>query len=434
MLTQGEDVEADALRKREWSISAIARHLGRDRKTIRAYLSGQRTPGVRGRSVPDALDPFEPYLRARFADDPHVWASALYDEVRRLGYRHSYPHFVRQVRLRHLRPHCEACHVVKGRDTIEIGHPPGEEIQWDWFERRGAPWGATAYVLLGTLPHSGRIRGTLAEHMDQAHLVEAMDKVMRRLGGTARVWRTDRLSTVIVPGTRDVQPSFAPVAKHYGAAVEPCPPRRGNRKGSVESSVRFVSGRWWRTMTAKSPEEAQLSLDFFLATTGDARPRRALDGTRTTVGALADGEALLALPGASYPATICVERTVAANATVAFRGNRYSVPPGLGGATLELRHRLGSPTIEVCSVSGAPIASHRLAPAGAGMLVRSQEHRAELEAVVLSAFSTDAPCDRKANRPPGPEALAEAARLLGTEGRDPSVDLASYEVLTEGLG
>jgi hypothetical protein len=69
-------------------------------------------------------------------------------------------------------------------------------------------------VLLGTLPHSGRIRGVLSEHMDQAHLIEALDKVMRRLGGTAHVWRTDRLATVIIPGTRDAQPSFAPVAKH----------------------------------------------------------------------------------------------------------------------------------------------------------------------------------------------------------------------------
>ena len=75
----------------------------------------------------------------------------------------------------------------------------------------------------------------LAEKMDQAHLVAAMDGVLRRLGGTARIWRTDRLATVIVPGTRDVQPSFAPVAKYYNAIVEPCPPRRG------EPSIRIVS-------------------------------------------------------------------------------------------------------------------------------------------------------------------------------------------------
>ena len=97
--------------------------------------------------------------------------------------------------------------------------------------------------------------------MDQAHLIEALDGVLRRLGGTARQWRTDRLATVIRPGTADVQASFAPVAKHYGAIVVPCPPRRGNRKGAVECGVKFMCGRWWRTMTATTIEKAQLSLD-----------------------------------------------------------------------------------------------------------------------------------------------------------------------------
>ena len=35
-------MEAHALRIRGWSISAIARHLDRDRKTVRAYLNGER--------------------------------------------------------------------------------------------------------------------------------------------------------------------------------------------------------------------------------------------------------------------------------------------------------------------------------------------------------------------------------------------------------
>src|SRR6266511_775811 len=87
MLTWGEAVEVHALRERGWSISAIANHLGRDRKTIRAYVNGEREPGRRRSQAPDPLVPFVDYLVARFADDPHVWASALYDEVARLGYR-----------------------------------------------------------------------------------------------------------------------------------------------------------------------------------------------------------------------------------------------------------------------------------------------------------------------------------------------------------
>lgn len=128
MLTQGEDVEAHALRQRGWSISAIARHVDRDRKTVRAYLNGDRHPGVRASSTPGPLARFEPYLRARFADDCHLWATSLFDEVVPLGYDRSYPTFARQLRERQLRPHCEACRGVLGRDTIEIEHPPGEEI------------------------------------------------------------------------------------------------------------------------------------------------------------------------------------------------------------------------------------------------------------------------------------------------------------------
>jgi transposase len=435
MLTQGEDVEVHALARRGWSVSAIARHLGRDRKTVRAYLTGKRQPGRRTAAKPDPLAPFAGYLAARFADDPHLWATALYDEVARLGYGLSYVSFARQLRRAGLRPRCEACAGVSGRDTIEIAHPPGEEMQWDWFERRGAPWGGTCYVLLGTLPHSSRIRGVIAESLDQPHLVEAIDKVLRRHGGTPRIWRTDRLATVIVPGSRDVQPSFAPVAKYYGVVVEPCPPRRGNRKGAVESSVRYVCGRWWRTMTATTPEQAQASLDVFCAGPADARPRRTAAGARTTVGELAAAEPLLAVPAAPYPATVIVPRTVAANAAVAFRGNFYSVLPGLAGTTVECRHRLGTATLQVVSAAGTTLASHRPEPDGAGALVRDPEHATALEAAVLAAFTTSPPCQRKGNHPPGEAARAEGARLLaGLGGGEVTVDLHRYAELAEAVG
>jgi len=55
--------------------------------------------------------------------------------------------------------------------------------------------------------------------------------------------------------------------------------------------------------------------------------------------------------------------------------------------------------------------------------VRTPEHRAALEKVVLGQFSTERPCDRKANRPPGVAALAERARLMGPGGAEPTVDL-----------
>src|SRR6266700_1530965 len=257
MLTGEEDVEAAALRAQGWSVAAIARHLDRDPKTIRAYLNGQRVPGQRRSSWPDPFAPFADYVAARLAEDRHVWATALYDEVRSLGYAGSYPSFTRALRSRGLRPRCEACAGVTGRETVDIEHPPGQEQQWDWADLPGAPWGGTAHVLVGALSSSSQARAVLAEAQDLPHLVEALDGVLRRFGGTARRWRVDRMATVIDPHTGRLQPGFAAVAKYYRVGVDPCPPRRGNRKGVVEKAIHFMTQRWWRTARLERAAGAQ---------------------------------------------------------------------------------------------------------------------------------------------------------------------------------
>jgi len=131
MLTWRESLEAQALRDRGWTIAAIARHLDRDPKTVRAYLSGGRTPGERHRSAPDPFERFVPYVRQRLGDDKHLWATTLYDEVVELGYAGSYPSFTRALRTRGLRPACQDCAAATTRDRAIIDHPPGDETQWD---------------------------------------------------------------------------------------------------------------------------------------------------------------------------------------------------------------------------------------------------------------------------------------------------------------
>jgi transposase len=435
MLTQEDDVDAHALHRQGWTISAIARHLDHDRKTIRAYLTGQRSAGVRASAVPDPLGPFLGYLRARFVDDPHVWAVVLFDEITVLGYDRSYPSFTRGLRAHRLRPHCEGCHASTGRDAAIIEHPPGAETQWDWLELPDPPehWqvGAVAHLLVGALSHSGQWRGVLAEGEDTAHLVDGLHQVSARLGGLSDRWRFDRMATVVNPNTGRLQPGFAAVAKHYAVAVDLCPPRHGNRKGVVEKANHSAAQRWWRTLPdATTMAGAQVSLDAFCARVGDTRTRMR-DGAKTTVGALALAEPLGVLP-AAFPATLSVTRVVTAQALVAFKGNSYSVPPGLAGTVLTLTHRLGSLTVDVLTSSGTVLARHHRAPDGAGITTRDTAHVTELRTAVLTAFTTDRPCSRKERRPPGDAAVAAAQQLTGTEdspagGRDVVIDLASYD-------
>jgi transposase len=425
MLTQEEDVEIHALAKRGWTISEIARHSGRDRKTIRAYLSGVRQPGVRAVVEADPFDRIEAYVRQRLVDDHGVWGTTLFDEVQALGYDRSYPTFTRKLRQRRLRPHCEACSGVKGRATVIIEHPSGEEIQWDWDELGACPWDPSTdvFLLVGSLSHSSKARAWLAYSMDQAHLVEGMDQVLRRFGGTPKVWRTDRMATVINPQTGKLQASFAPVAKHYGVTVVPCPPRRGNRKGVVEKQIHFLTQRWWRTLDATNLADAQASLDRFCATTGDNRRRG-----DATVGALGASEPLLPLPPVAYPAEGTLTRIVAANALVSVDGNRYSVPPAFVGSEVKVKQRLGCDELIIISGAGSVVATHRAGPRGVGRLIRLPQHTRALENVVLAAFTTDQPCPKKPNRPPTGAALAIATEISGSSDRSgPVIDLSVYQ-------
>jgi transposase len=237
MLTWEDDVEVHALRKRGWSISAIARHTGHDRKTVRKYLAGEATPGARARPSLDPFDPFVDYVTARLAEDPHLWARTLFDELGPLGFGLSYQSLTRNLRARNLRPACQACRTATERPNAIITHEPGDETQWDWLELPDPPeswgWGRTAHLLVGSLAHSGKWRAALSPSEDQPHLVAALDHVSRGLGGVSQVWRFDRMATVCDPGSGRVTASFAGVAKHYGVSVAICPPRRGNRKDVV---------------------------------------------------------------------------------------------------------------------------------------------------------------------------------------------------------
>jgi transposase len=402
LLSREDVVEIVALRRRGWSVSAIARHTGRDRKTVRAWLAAgdqRRRP-----RAPSVLEPFRAYIERRLVDDPHLDATVLLRELRPLGFERSYQTLTRELRRLELRPECPVCKRGGHRVTIELAHEPGEELQLDWLELAETPWGEPAYVLVGALSHSGRIRAVMSDGLDFACLVSCLDGLLRRLGGTTRSWRTDRMATIVAPGTDRLRAEAAELAKHYGVTIAVCPRYRPQRKGVVEAAIRYIGRSWWRTARAVGPAEAQRSLDAWRVGVADRRRRGPL-----TVAAKAAAEPLLRLPATAYPAELRVERVVSASALVSFEGNRYSVPPALAGQTVTVRLRVGEPLLEIVSAAGALVATHRRAPAGAGQLVRSPIHRDALEQAVLAAFTTMPRCARKPNRPPTAEALALAA-------------------------
>ena len=97
------------LKRQGLSVSAIARQVGLDRKTVRKHLSGGvKVPVYRPREPrPAMLEPFEPYLRERTTAYPELSGKRLLREIREMGYRGGYTmltDFLRDVRPARHRP------------------------------------------------------------------------------------------------------------------------------------------------------------------------------------------------------------------------------------------------------------------------------------------------------------------------------------------
>ena len=139
--------------------------------------------------------------------------------------------------------------------------------------------------------------------MDVPHLLAAMTTLLALLGGLTRVWRFDRMRTVLDHRPGDLMPMFAAFAKHHGVQAIVCRPRSGNRKGVVEKNNHTAAQRWWRNLADElTLEQAQASVEAF-ARRQDDRPREDLDG-RTTAAAMFAAERLRPLPPVLFPVIV----------------------------------------------------------------------------------------------------------------------------------
>ena len=91
------------LKRQGLSVSAIARQIGCDRKTVRKYLEAGLEPPIYGPRPPrgSKLDGYHAYLRDRVFEFPELSGRRLFREVQSKGYEGSYSTvktFLREVR------------------------------------------------------------------------------------------------------------------------------------------------------------------------------------------------------------------------------------------------------------------------------------------------------------------------------------------------
>jgi transposase len=143
MLTPDEDREIGVLAADGWSISAIARRLGHDRKTIRAHLHGERSGGLRRSVRSDGFEAFVPYVRDRLAEHPELPARILHRELVARGFRLSYPALTARLRALRLRPPLPDG--ISRSEVVATDEAVAERQAW---KRRALQYGDLAVVVV----------------------------------------------------------------------------------------------------------------------------------------------------------------------------------------------------------------------------------------------------------------------------------------------
>jgi transposase len=316
------------------SIREIARTFHHTRRKIRQVLEeAVPTPYARVHERPaPVLGSFHKVIDQILDDDEHAPPKQRHTAMqvfRRLKDEHGYGGCYGQVQrylLTHRRRHRET--------FIPLAHPPGQRLEADFGHihvdfpdgRRLIPflvttWAYSNYPFVIALP-TERTEAILA----------GMVAAFEFFGAVPReIWwdNPKTVATAILRGRqRQIHPRYAALASHY--AFEPlfCLPAHGNEKPDAESTVKAVQRRF-ATPVPRVADRDELNAHFRrLCLAEQTRTVQAMAGSFVIGERFAEERDVAAkLPGRAFDP--CVEQAaVVADKyqTVAFDGNRYSVP------------------------------------------------------------------------------------------------------------
>jgi AcrR family transcriptional regulator len=194
-----------ALGKAGWSVNAIAEQLGCSPTTIRSYLSGRKTPGVRTARTRLLTDPLADYSRQRLTEDPHLRPNALFKELKELGFEASRATFYRELR--------------QFRQSAEQRSDPDRDLLLDLVRRSrptADPGEHTVVLPLPVAPITGESLSSYLPRLAHAnHLTLAEVLAVLPTWFTTKINNPDELTQhhMLAPATTDALSALARLAR-----------------------------------------------------------------------------------------------------------------------------------------------------------------------------------------------------------------------------
>lgn len=313
------------------STRQIARRLGVGRDTIRKALNHpEPIPYTLSAPRPaPTFDPVRDLVDAILAADEHAprkqrhTATQIY---RRLVAEHGYAGSYSPIQ-RYLRDRRRAA-----RETfVPLDHPPGHRCEADFGHiqvdfpdgRRLVP------VLVMTWSYSNAPFALALPTERTEAVLHGMAEAFAFFGGVPReVWWDNPTTVAIHVGRgrdRTLHPRYAALASHYTFAPKFCLPATPREKPRVENRVKDLE-RMWATPVPRVNDLGELNAHLRGCCVA-ARDRTCGTSTETVAVRFArELAAAMPVPARAFEACVIGAGSVDAYQTVAFDGNRYSVP------------------------------------------------------------------------------------------------------------
>jgi hypothetical protein len=160
-----------------------------------------------------------------------------------------------------------------------------------------------------------------------------------------------------VSGLPELNLSYRELARHHGFRVDPTPPRSPEKKGKVESSVKYVKHNFLRGRECQELGELNRELLRWVVDIAGARIHGTTGRRPLEVFTGEEKAHLLPLPVKRYDSVVWKKATVHADCHVHFERRLYSVPWRLINQEVWVRATTNS--VAIYSADDARVATHR---------------------------------------------------------------------------
>ena len=341
-----------------------------DEQRVEQALFGERQVVKR---LPEQVLPDFPALHAELQQHPHLTLQLAWEE-----YRQVHPEGYGYSRF------CELYQRWRGKQDVVLRqvHKPGEKGFVDWAGATipvhdpvtGEVWPASLFVMV--LGASSYTYAEATRDQQLAAWINAHIHAFEYFSGVPRLLIPDNLRTGVSRACRydpDLNPTYQEFAMHYGVGVVPARPYRARDKAKVEVGVQ-VAERWIIAALRHQKFFRLADLNHAireLLERLNQRPFKKREGSRASVFAAVERNALRALPVEPFDMSQWSYARVNIDYHIAFDANFYSVPYTLVQERVEVR---ATPTTIEIFHKGQRVASH-VRGHGREQVFTQREHR-----------------------------------------------------------